>query len=60
MGFVGEDVKVRDRIIPKTNEDICLAIAEYCAKNNLQFEFIKRTHPVIAIINERNRLNSIT
>ena len=36
--------------IPETNEDICIAVAEYCATNNLSFEFVKRTHPVIAII----------
>lgn len=36
--------------IPETNEEICLAIAAYCAEKNLTFEFIKRTYPVIAII----------
>lgn len=36
--------------IPKNDEDICMSIAKYCGKNNLSFEFIKRTSPVIAII----------
>ncbi|MBO5160455.1 MAG: DUF4318 domain-containing protein [Lachnospiraceae bacterium] len=39
--------------IPETNEDICLAVAEYCATYNLPFEFIKRTHPLITIIDGR-------
>ncbi|BDU86877.1 DUF4318 domain-containing protein [Clostridium perfringens] len=37
-------------IIPKTDTDICLEVAKYCAKNNLSFEFIKRTSPVVATI----------
>ncbi len=36
--------------IPKTSEDICLAVAKYCVENNMQYEFLKRTEPVIAII----------
>ena len=36
--------------IPKTNEDICLAVAKYCVENNMQYEFLKRTDPVIAMI----------
>ena len=36
--------------IPKTNEDICLAVAKYCGENGRQYEFLKRTEPVIAII----------
>lgn len=35
---------------PKTDDDICLEIAKYCGKNNLPFEFVKRTSPVIAMI----------
>lgn len=36
--------------IPKTSEDICFAVAKYCAEHNMQYEFLKRTEPVIAII----------
>ena len=36
--------------IPKTNEDICLAVAKYCGENGRQYEFLKRTEPVIAVI----------
>ena len=36
--------------IPKTSEDICLAVAKYCGENGMQYEFLKRTEPVIAII----------
>ena len=36
--------------IPKTNEDICFAVAKYCVEHNMQYEFIKRTEPVIAIL----------
>lgn len=36
--------------VPETNEEICLAVAKYCAENNSAFEFIKRTHPLIAMI----------
>ena len=36
--------------IPKTNEDICVAVAKYCVENNMQYEFLKRTEPVIAMI----------
>lgn len=35
---------------PKTDEDICLEVAKYCGKDGLAFEFIKRTSPVIAMI----------
>ncbi|CUO11619.1 TPA: DUF4318 domain-containing protein [Clostridium perfringens] len=35
---------------PKTDEDICLEVAKYCGKDGLTFEFIKRTSPVIAMI----------
>lgn len=37
--------------IPKTNEDICLAVAKYCAENNMQYEFLSRTEPIIAMLN---------
>ena len=36
--------------MPKTDEDICLEVAKYCGKDGLDFEFIKRTSPVIAMI----------
>ncbi|EJT5930884.1 DUF4318 domain-containing protein [Clostridium perfringens] len=36
--------------MPKTDEDICLEVAKYCGKDGLAFEFIKRTSPVIAMI----------
>ncbi len=36
--------------IPETNEDICFAIAGYCAERNMSYEFLKRTYPVIAVI----------
>ena len=36
--------------IPKASEDICLAVAKYCGENGMQYEFLKRTEPVIAII----------
>ena len=39
--------------IPKTVDDMCLAIAKYCAENDLSYEFIKRTEPLIAIIDGR-------
>ena len=35
---------------PKTDEDICLEVAKYCGKDGLAFDFIKRTSPVIAMI----------
>ncbi|MDZ4993514.1 DUF4318 domain-containing protein [Clostridium perfringens] len=40
--------------MPKTDDDICLAVAKYCGKNNLTFDFIKRTSPVIAKIKDNN------
>ena len=36
--------------MPKTDEDICLEVAKYCGKDGLAFDFIKRTSPVIAMI----------
>lgn len=36
--------------IPKTDDDICIEVAKYCGHNNLTFEFLKRTSPIIAII----------
>ena len=36
--------------VPKTSEDVCLAVAKYCGENGRQYEFLKRTEPVIAII----------
>ena len=36
--------------MPKTDEDICLEFAKYCGKDGLAFEFIKRTSPVIDMI----------
>ena len=36
--------------MPKTDEDICLEVAKYCGKDGLAFEFIKRTSPLIAMI----------
>ena len=36
--------------VPQTNEDICFAIAKYCAEFNLSYEFIHRGYPVVAII----------
>lgn len=36
--------------IPKTDDEICLEVAKYCGKNNLPFEFIKRTSPIVAMI----------
>lgn len=36
--------------IPKTREDICLEVAKYCAKNNMQYEFLSRTEPIIAML----------
>lgn len=35
---------------PKTDDEICLEVAKYCGKNGLPFEFIKRTSPVVAMI----------
>lgn len=40
--------------MPKTDDDICLEVAKYCGKNNLPFDFIKRTSPVIAKIEDNN------
>ncbi|EGT3616689.1 DUF4318 domain-containing protein [Clostridium perfringens] len=40
--------------MPKTDDDICLEVAKYCGKNNLPFDFIKRTSPVIAKIKDNN------
>ena len=36
--------------IPKSSDDVCFAVAKYCAENQLSYEFLKRTEPVIAII----------
>ena len=36
--------------IPKTNEDICLAVAKYCVENNIQYEFLSRTEPIVAVL----------
>ncbi|MDM0469151.1 DUF4318 domain-containing protein [Clostridium perfringens] len=38
--------------MPKTDEDICLEVERYCGKNNLPFDFIKKTSPVIAKIKD--------
>ncbi|HHD2752906.1 TPA: DUF4318 domain-containing protein [Clostridium perfringens] len=40
--------------MPKTDDDICLEVEKYCGKNNLPFNFIKRTSPVIAKIKDNN------
>lgn len=42
------DIELDD--IPKNGEDMCLAVASYCAKNNLTYEFIKRTEPLVVMI----------
>lgn len=39
--------------IPETDEDMCLAVAQFCAEKNLTYEFEKRSHPLIAIIDGR-------
>lgn len=36
--------------IPETNEEMCLAVAQYCAEHNVSYEFEKRTYPLIAMI----------
>lgn len=36
--------------IPKSDEDMCISIAKYCGDNNLNFEFVKRTSPIISMI----------
>jgi len=36
--------------IPKTDEEICLAIAKHCGENSLPFEFLKKTAPIINTI----------
>ena len=36
--------------IPKKDEEICLAIEKHCGENSLPFEFLKRTVPIIAMI----------
>ena len=36
--------------IPKTNEDICLSVAKYCAENHMQYTFLSRTEPIIAML----------
>ena len=36
--------------VPETNEELCLEVAKYCAENHLTFDFIRRTHPLIAEI----------
>ena len=39
--------------IPETPEDICFAVAKYCAERDMDFEFEKREYPVIARIDGR-------
>ena len=48
--FFEKDFTIELDTIPKSSEDICLAVARYCAENNLSYEFVKRTEPVIAVI----------
>ena len=36
--------------VPETNEDICQAVAAYCAEHNSTYEFLSRDYPVIAVI----------
>lgn len=36
--------------IPKTSEDICLEVAKYCVEHNMQYEFLSRTEPIIAML----------
>ena len=40
--------------MPKTDGDICLEVERDCGKNNLPFDFIKKTSPVIAKIKDNN------
>lgn len=40
--------------MPKTDKDICLEVERYCGKNNLPFNFVKKTSPVIAKIKDNN------
>lgn len=39
--------------IPETPEDICFAVAKYCAQRDMDFEFENRTYPVIARMDGR-------
>ena len=48
--FVKKNFTIEMDNIPKTVDDMCLAVAKYCAENNLSYEFTKRTEPLIAII----------
>ena len=36
--------------IPKTREDIFFEVAKYCVKNNMQYEFLSRSEPIIAML----------
>ena len=51
--FFKKNFTIEMDTIPKTVDDMCLAVAGYCAENNLWYEFIKRTEPLIAIIDGR-------
>ena len=37
----------------ETDEDICHAVAAYCAQSNLNYAFEKRTYPLVAVIDGR-------
>ena len=36
--------------VPKTSEDICLEVAKYCVEHNMQYEFLSKTAPIVAIL----------
>lgn len=36
--------------VPRSDEEICLGVAKYCGKNNYSYDFLRRTSPIIAII----------
>ena len=36
--------------VPETDEDICFAVAEHCAEQQLTYEFLSRAHPVIVLV----------
>lgn len=48
--FFKKNITIELDNVPKTGEDMCMEVAKYCAENNLSYEFIKRTEPLIAVI----------
>ena len=48
--FFKKRLTIEPDTIPETNEDICFAVAKYCAEFNLPCEFISRDYPVVATI----------